>query len=190
MEFTLGMQELRMRPLPPVCMCCGRPATLWKPKTFAWYPPWVLATMAAGLLIFAIVAAVTTKRAPMNVPLCHDHRNHFLPRPLIGWLGALGFFVWIAIVISIIANLHGYHNDGTILALVLSIPGYLVAWIVAMVVVNLGRVRPAEITDFYVRLKDVHPDFISAYQALGPIPGVMPYGVGPYGMHPGFRSPY
>ena len=56
--------------LPAVCMKCGAPATTWKSKTFSWHPPWVYVLILIGLLPFAIVAMVLTKRRTILAPLC------------------------------------------------------------------------------------------------------------------------
>jgi hypothetical protein len=69
--------------LPDVCLRCGAPATLHKSKTFSWHPPWVYVLLIAGLLPFAIVAIVLTKRRRVEAPLCEQHKHHWLIRQLL-----------------------------------------------------------------------------------------------------------
>src|SRR5262245_7216706 len=121
-ELTLGTYELNARPLPAVCACCGAPVAVWKPQTFSWYRKWVIVTILAGLLVFVILAMVLTKRARMQVPLCEKHRNHFLSRVLLTWLGFAGIFV----VVLLCAAVAGHHA-----AVWLAVPVYFVGWLVA-----------------------------------------------------------
>ena len=130
----------------------------------------LLVTIVAGVLVCAILAMVLTKRARMLVPLCDKHRNHFLSRALLTWLGFAGIFV-VALLCAAIAGRH----DEVWLALLV----YFVAWLVAAAIAGTTAIRPAEITDHYVRLTNVSHAFVSAHLALGPMPmpGPMPYGV-------------
>lgn len=184
-DVTLGIAELRMRPLPPVCMCCGAPATCTKPKTFAWYPKWIGVTVIAGFLIFAILAAVMTKRARVDVPFCEQHKGHFATRTMFGWFGFLGL---IALVVLMVMATSGPHHSSALDQLWLLVPVYILAWVVTMIVLGTSTLRPTEITDFYVSITHVSPQFVQAHMALGPAPGMMP--AGPYGVPPNYPSPY
>src|SRR3954465_15769001 len=65
-------------PLPGVCMRGGFPATIYKHKTFSWFPSWIYVLLLLGLLPFAVVALVLTRRKRLAVPLCDAHRHHWL----------------------------------------------------------------------------------------------------------------
>ena len=176
-ELTLSRFELQTRHLAPVCACCGDPTVAaWKQKKFSWYPRWVFITLAAGLLIFAIVAMVTTKRAEMAIPLCERHKKHFFNRALLGWLGVAGLFGIIFLAASAHADI-----------MLFAMPVYFIAWIVAMMIAGFSAIKAAEITDGYVRMKNLSPAFVAAHQALGPVqmPNQLGYGMPPpYGMPP------
>src|SRR3954447_19514028 len=82
--------------LPPVCMKCGAPSTGHAKKTFSWHPPWVIVLILGGLLPWAIVAAILTKRMTVRAPMCPAHRSHWLGRAWFVWGGfiallAVGF---------------------------------------------------------------------------------------------------
>jgi hypothetical protein len=166
-DLTLSRYELHARPLPAVCACCGDPVVaVWKQKTFSWYPRWVFITILAGLLIFAIVAMVTTKKAAMAVPLCLKHKNHFLNRALLGWLGFAG--------ILFVAFVCGTIDNGAVWML---LPIYILAWIIVVAIAGSTAIRATEITEGYASFKNLSPAFVAAHQALGPMPMPMPYGV-------------
>src|SRR5947209_3408531 len=83
--------------LPDVCMKCGAPATLRKRKQLSWYPRWVYFLLLVHILVFAIVALATTKRRTVSAPLCDEHKNHWMWRQLVVFLG------FAAVVILIVA---------------------------------------------------------------------------------------
>src|SRR5438132_7541989 len=86
--------------LPAVCMKCGASAVTSKMKRFAWHPPWVWILIIFGLLPFAIVALVVTKRMIVRGPLCNEHRNHWLWRAWFTYGGlTVLFFAFIAVMV-------------------------------------------------------------------------------------------
>jgi hypothetical protein len=38
-RVRLGRSEAQQGRLPAVCICCGAPAEVYKPKQFNWHPP-------------------------------------------------------------------------------------------------------------------------------------------------------
>src|SRR5262249_6525040 len=93
--------------LPDVCMKCGAPAATRKRKQFAWYPQWVFDVLGrnifVGLLPFAIVALVHTKRMAVSMPFCARHRNYWLVRDLFLWggLAVLGLACVVGLAVTI-----------------------------------------------------------------------------------------
>jgi len=61
--------------LPPYCVKCGRPADAAKllRRRFSWHPPWVYIFVLIALLVYAILAAVLSKRTTLELPLCSAH---------------------------------------------------------------------------------------------------------------------
>jgi hypothetical protein len=148
--------------LPDLCMKCGAPADLRKNKSFSWYPPWVSALLLAGLIPFAIVALILTKRCRVEVPLCAQHKGHWLMRQLlvIGTLLALlggG-------VIAMFASMDNHGNDNLSGMVCLGWVGLMIGWIVLAAIVQLTSIRPKEITDSSITLTGVSDAFAEAYE--------------------------
>jgi hypothetical protein len=40
-QIRLSRYEVEANDLPPLCICCGAPAVVYKSKNFAWHPSWV-----------------------------------------------------------------------------------------------------------------------------------------------------
>ena len=93
--------EAIRRRLPPVCMKCGRNTRDYVTRTFRWYPEWVIVFLLLGaLLIWIIVASVTSKRMTVDSPMCEDHRNHWAKRTMFTWVG---FLIVIVLGIAFLA---------------------------------------------------------------------------------------
>src|SRR5205823_824723 len=108
-QVTLRDPEWPGYQLPPVCMRCGAEATVYKTKRFTWYPPWVNVLILAGLIPYAIVVAIMTKRIAVNVPLCGRHRFHWGGRVL---LMVLPFFALLGLVAVLVALTSGPGRRG------------------------------------------------------------------------------
>jgi hypothetical protein len=153
----------RRYPVWEVCARCGAAATTWKDKTFAWHPPWVWVLLLAGLLPFAIVALILTKRMRVRMPLCEDHQNHWLWRNIIvfgglfAWLG-LAFLAFVSMTMvqwgNVLDDLGGLLCVGTVLG--------LLAWFVVTIVLSGSAIRPVGITDYAITLTGVAPEFADA----------------------------
>ncbi|MCI0465315.1 MAG: hypothetical protein L0Z62_50985 [Gemmataceae bacterium] len=157
--------ELAERGLPRVCMRCGTAATMERKKTFAWHPPWVFILLLAGLLPFAIVAIVLTKRMTVYAPLCEAHRNHWRWRAWFIWLGltvvvALG----IAAMIVLSNEPNPRRGAGQLIGGLLCAGSALggVIWLIATVIVQQMAIRPKEILDDSILLANIAPAFEEA----------------------------
>jgi hypothetical protein len=73
--IRLGRYEARQGNLPPVCICCGTAASVYRTKTFVHSPWWVYLGIPFGLLPFFVLACYRIKSARVRVPLCSLHRN-------------------------------------------------------------------------------------------------------------------
>ncbi|HTU18865.1 MAG TPA: hypothetical protein VMG10_12470 [Gemmataceae bacterium] len=151
--------------LPEVCMQCGAPAALRKSKTFSWFPPWVyIVLVVCNILIFAIVAMIMTKRRTVDVPLCEQHKNHWLRRQLLVLGSFLGVLA-IGFVAMMVSSDNGGGNDnplGGIMCVGSVI--LLVAWVILAVIVQSTSIRPKEITDQGIALQGVSKAFVEAYE--------------------------
>lgn len=64
--------------LPPFCVKCGRPAdTRLLRRRFSWHPSWVYVFILIALLIYAVLAAILSKRTVLHLPLCSAHYDKY-----------------------------------------------------------------------------------------------------------------
>jgi hypothetical protein len=146
--------------LPAVCATCGADATTHKTRAFAWFPPWVYVLLPAGLLPYAIVANVMTKRMNVDVPFCDAHAGHFWKRALLMLAGVLLFLAPLVAGIAV----SGPGNDALFTALLLTALFGFLCWIALIVVLKLTEIRPTEITDDSITLTSVSPAFVEALE--------------------------
>jgi hypothetical protein len=154
--IKLGRYEVERRDLPNLCMRCAAPATTRRDRTFAWYPPWVLIFILVALLVAVILAAVLTKRMRVSVPLCDQHRNHWLNRSL--FIG-LGFLLVVALAIGAGVLSANVNSDAVIGITWLLVALAFIGWLLGLVVAQSTAIRPTEITDRSITLTGVAQEF-------------------------------
>jgi hypothetical protein len=155
-----------IRDLPRVCMKCGADATTSKEKKFSWYPPWIILLIFLGVWPFLIVALILTKWKRVEMQFCDQHKHHYLIRSLIGLGGVLGLLA-IGLLAFMVAVNSQPGNQGNDL-----FPFLCLGWFVALlifavtmsVVTRVTTIRPTEITDRDIRLKNVSPEFVRAME--------------------------
>jgi hypothetical protein len=163
--LRLGSYDSGDVDLPDVCMKCGAPAAVRKSKNFSWFPPWIwVLLIVCGLLPFAIVALIMTKRRRVEVPLCEEHKNHWIWRQIvvIGGFFALfgvGFVAWVAMLDD-----RGRPNDNLFGLLCIGWVVGLIAWLILAVILQSTSVRATEITDTSITLGGVSDAFIAEYK--------------------------
>lgn len=149
--------------LPDVCMVCGEPASDHVRKNFSWHPPWVIVTIVAGLVIYAVLALVLTKRMAVDMPICDRHRGYWWKRSVLMFLPLLLIAV-IGIAVFALADQTGYRDaqgfvcGGTI--------GVGLVWLIFAAVIQSLAIQPTEITDRAIMLKGVHDEFAEAFSTL------------------------
>jgi len=174
--LRLSLRDIH-EPLPDVCLVCGQDATIAKDKTFAWHPPWVWVTLLLGLVPFAIIALVLTKRVKIQAPLCHEHRYHWALRTATI---LLGIFVLLGGAIACInvpsETVAGWCWIAWFVA--------LMAWLSMAVVLSTTAVRVVSITDHDIDIAGVALQFVDAMDNWGPARrGPRDY-LGPYRLRP------
>ena len=95
-SVVLTRREARSGRLPPVCMVCGEPTSLYKTRTMSWYPRALLFLVLLGLLgiiLLAILVSALQKRMRLEAPHCVRHQNHWVMRNLILGLSFLAVFI-------------------------------------------------------------------------------------------------
>jgi uncharacterized integral membrane protein len=165
-EIRLTVEEAA-GPLPPVCICCGEPATVTKTKKMAWHPRWVYALILLHVLVFAIVALALTKRATVQTPLCHRHRHYWLLRThavTLSFLLLVAFGVGLFLLAASQPPRAGRREEPPEWFLA-SLGVMVVGWLVfAFAAILLGRtaVRPKQITAVDITLQRVSDRFVDA----------------------------
>jgi hypothetical protein len=159
-------RDLVIRDLPRVCMKCGADATTSKEKKFSWYPPWIILLIFLGVWPFLIVALIMTKWKRVELQFCDQHKNHYLIRTLIGIAGVLGLVGIGFLTVMVMANSQP-GNQGNDVGPFLCLGWFvlLLIFAVTMSVVNMATtIRPTEITDRDITLKNVSPEFVRAME--------------------------
>ncbi len=146
----------KMAPLPDICLKSNQPATRRLKRNLQWHHPAIALTILAGLLIYVILALILTKRAYLQIPLTEEWYATRQRRLIYAWGVGLVFLAMIplGIVLAVQSDEPGY-----LLLLLLGVIGGLFTLIGGQAAV--GMVSPQRITDEYVWLKGVHPDFLN-----------------------------
>ena len=149
--------------LPAICMCCGQLATKTVTKRMQWCPPWVGVLILAGLLPYAIVASILTRRAVVQAPFCDEHKRHWFKRNMLIW-GTLLLFGIVGVgTIVIAANVDDQQRIKPLMpyaCVFVSLEG--IVWIAIVIACASTGVRPKEITDIEITLTGVSEQFVEA----------------------------
>lgn len=166
-QVTIYRDEARAEDLPPLCIVCGEESDLTRVRNFKWQPSWpgVLILLGLiGMIAYAVVSAVLTKRMRVEVPLCFAHTNHWSWRlwAIWGGLGALAAVTSVGVTVCVQFNLPAPY-PGVLAAATLS--GFF-AWAVAALAIQHRAVRPKRITDDFGEFRSVHGAFAAAHRDL------------------------
>jgi hypothetical protein len=137
--------------LPDRCVKCNQPANGFRlRRNLSWHSPWLFLLLVVAWLVYIIVAAVTSKKARIEIGLCEEHRRIRSRDLLIAWLAvaaALGSFV----MAGIFNPGWPYALTGTVLLLGAIIYG----------VARVPQVQPKRIDDQFVWLNGVAPEYLA-----------------------------
>ncbi|HLW67799.1 MAG TPA: hypothetical protein VKS79_20950 [Gemmataceae bacterium] len=160
------MAELRLKQsqttgdrMPMVCMVCGEPAVKHYRKNFSWVPGWVHITIIAGLLPWAIIVSILTKRMWVDVPVCQQHRGYFWKRTAVA---VLSFLLLAVVSIGAAVLLDEMGAKDAVGFVCVGSAGLFFAWVIALFVIQQTMLRPKEITDRSITLTRVHEGFLTA----------------------------
>lgn len=122
-------------------------------RRLSWHPEYFYLLVLVGVLIYVVVALCVQKSATIHIGLSHEWAARRRWRILFAWLTAIGGF---AVMIYGIA---GAERDSPVAFL---IPVGILTFLAAIVAGLIGArlVVPTRITDKYVWLKGVHPDYL------------------------------
>ena len=141
------------------CAWSAAPATTRPERTFTYIPGWVWVLFLVNLIVLIVIALVLMKRMTVRVPVCDEHRSHWSKRTF-AVLGTLLAVVAISIgAFAYFVNQQPPNDGGWIC---LGTFGLLFVWLVAAGIIQSTAVRTTHITNEYIQLTKVHPDFVDA----------------------------
>jgi hypothetical protein len=143
--------------LPPRCVCCNAPATVWIKRKFLWHPPWVWALILCNLIVLVVVALITRKTMTLEVPLCAEHAEHRHRQRILAWILAA-----IAIALPVSAFVLGANwQPAEDWGFITIFPGLLVLALAGWIGSRASNIlSPAFIGKTGARFKRVSPDFL------------------------------
>ena len=142
-------------PLPDICLKSNEPATKRLRRKMQWHHPAIALTILLGLLVYIIIAIILTKKATIDVPLTDAWYARRQRRLMFAWGAALAGIALMVLGVALVGQPDGdIYGWLMLIGLVISL-GALIYGQVAC-----PLVRPSRITDQYVWLKGVHPDFL------------------------------
>ncbi len=168
-QLRISRYEAEEGMLPPLCVCCGAPATQYQAASFPSLPPWMYYLALIVVWPAALVASLMRQRVRFALPVCRAHRFHWSWRrtALLCCFAALAWFLFI------ILDTAGNSGDNLVSSkvntnlLILRSLTWLLgpAWLLLILVARIKAVWATEITENFVTLTGVHPRFREAYLA-------------------------
>lgn len=143
----------KLAPLPNICLKSNQPATRRLKRNLQWHHPAVYLAIIPGLLVYAILAMVLMKRATLQAPLSDEWFARRRNRMLIAW-GLIG----VSVLMFVFGVMNVDSTDWGVFLVVASLLLCLVSAVYGAVACRLFT--PKRITDEYVWLKGVHPEFL------------------------------
>jgi hypothetical protein len=140
-------------PLPDVCLKSNQPATRRLKRNLSWHHPALYLVILLHLFIYIIVALIMRKTAKIYIPLTEDWFQRRRQRMMVAWIAVLLSLLLFGLGASAVDR-EAWGAWAIILALLL----FLAAAIYGIVACRL--VSPKRMTDNYIWLKGVHPDFL------------------------------
>jgi hypothetical protein len=145
----------KLAPLPDICLKSNLPATGRLKRKLQWHHPAISITILAGLLVYVILALILTKRATIQIALTEEwfaiRRRRIL-------------FAWGIVLVSILMLIAGIafvdQGDATVPAIAMLLAGVLFVGGLLYGQYAPSLVSPKRMTDDYIWLKGVHPDFL------------------------------
>ncbi|MGB9177782.1 MAG: hypothetical protein WCB68_00950 [Pyrinomonadaceae bacterium] len=140
----------KMAQLPDRCVKCNAYANGQRlRRKLTWHPPALYIALPFSILIYAIVAAIISKKATVHIGLCQQHMKN-RPIMIFSSLGLLAF--------GLVGLLMALVNDSGFLGFIGG--GLLLASIVVACIAH-SIVRPKKIDDRFVWLTGISSEYLS-----------------------------
>ena len=157
-QVRLGWYEAEEGELPPWCMRCGRPATLYQHHQFSWMPDWIFLLVVIALWPVGVFSLLLRARMHVHMPLCERHRHYWLKRRLLSL--AICAALAACAVIGIIVMAEAEDSSQARLELIFLLWGFGLAWLAIILVLRMSALRPVEIREDGISLKGVDQKFV------------------------------
>ncbi len=144
----------KLAPLPDICLKSNEPATRRLKRNVQWHHPAVYLALLVNIIVYAVVAMIMTKKATIHIALTDEWFAVRKRRMIFAWC-----LVFLSIALLAISLTQINEADWAPLVLIGSIFLSLGAAIYGLVACRL--VAPKRMTDDYIWLKGVHPEFLN-----------------------------
>jgi hypothetical protein len=159
-NISLDLEEVEDG-LPPVCMRCGAPTTVFKKRTFTWTPQWVALT--AFVLPLCIILAITLrKRVTVPIPLCKRHQNHWSWRAWAMGAPLAALAVLVLAGAGVMLALDVGENSPVFPVFFIGLLILFLAWLITAAILQSTTIRPLDITEYSIALTGVSQAFVNA----------------------------
>src|SRR5262249_26175320 len=160
-KLFLYREDTTRDALPELCMKCGQPAVDHIRRPFSWYPPWVGLTILIAWPVTLVLILVLTKKMTVDVPVCERHRGYWWKRQLLMFLPML-VFLFLGILLAVAFDQMGEKDLVGLACLAFVLIG--VVWLFVAAAIQTMMIRPTEITDDSITLKNVDESFVQAFE--------------------------
>ena len=144
----------KLAPLPDICLKSNEPATRRLKRNVQWHHPAVFLALLVNLIVYAVVAMIMTKKATIYVALTDEWFAIRRRRMIFAWC-----LVVLSVALFAISLTQINEADWAPFVLIGSIVLFIGAAIYGLVACRL--VAPKRMTDDYIWLKGVHPEFLN-----------------------------
>jgi hypothetical protein len=142
-------------PLPDICVKSNLPATKRLKRNLSWHHPLVFLAVLVHIILYVVIALIVRKTATIYIAMTDEWFAIRRQRMMIAWsvvgLSVLMFFAGMVLVTNEV--------DWGAIPLVLSFLVFLGGLIYGLVACRM--VTPKRMTDEYIWLKGVHPEFLN-----------------------------
>lgn len=95
--------------LPPRCVVCNHEASERIERKFRWHEPLLYLLILAGVLVYAIVATVVSKRAAVKLGLCARHHAARRRNLALAWSAGIAGFACVITAVSVESIVLGFY---------------------------------------------------------------------------------
>jgi hypothetical protein len=148
----------KLAPLPEICLKSNQPAKQRLKRNLSWHHPGYFLFILLHILIYVIVALIVRKSATIYIPLSEEWFARRRRRMQIAW-----GLILLSVVMFCVAIPYVDQQSWAPFLMIGAFPLALGAAIWGLLMCRM--VWPKRMTDQYIWLKGVHPDFLRRLEA-------------------------